>query len=407
MNKQPTQIIVIGAGYAGLLAAVRLYGKTRRQNVSITLVNAADHFIERMRLHQFAANQDIPQRPIADILRGTRINFVAGFVSEIDTPRREIVVKTSAGEQRMHYDNLVYALGSTIDRNSVPGVREYAYTLTPNGEMSAFALRDALLNTPSGKIVICGGGATGIEAAAEFAEAYPNAQVRLVTRGEFGMFLGKGVAKYMRNSLTRLGVTIQDRTTIAELQSNHILTTSGESISYDVCLWTGGFTVPSLARESGLTVNETGQILIDPFMRSISHPEIYAIGDAAHPREKPGVRMRMSAFTAAVSAAHGADCLAAHIKGQMPKPFSFAYMGQGIALGRHNAIGFNNYPADKPNMPYFTGWLGVQIREFFVRFLASGAIYERRIPGFFMWIGKNRYSSQHKSQRRTQVSKTT
>ena len=56
------------------------------------------------------------------------------------------------------------------------------------------------------------------------------------------------------------------------------------------------------------SVNERGQIVIDPYMRSISHPDIYALGDAAYPLEAPGVAVRMAAFTAAVMGAHGADC---------------------------------------------------------------------------------------------------
>ena len=118
-------------------------------------------------------------------------------------------------------------------------------------------------------------------------------------------------------------------------------------------------------------MNERNQIVVDPFLRSISHPEIYAIGDAAHPREDPGAPVRMSAVTATIMGAHGADCLSAVLRGKSPRPFSFAYLGQGIALGRHNAIGFNNYPDDKPIPPYFTGWLGYQFREGFVRFLRT------------------------------------
>ena len=59
MTQKNTEVIVIGAGYAGLLATVRLAGKTRRDNVNITLVNASDVFVERLRLHQVAANRDI------------------------------------------------------------------------------------------------------------------------------------------------------------------------------------------------------------------------------------------------------------------------------------------------------------------------------------------------------------
>jgi NADH dehydrogenase FAD-containing subunit len=160
-----------------------------------------------------------------------------------------------------------------------------------------------------------------------------------------------------------------------------------------VCLWAGGFTAPPLAREAGLAVNERGQIAIDPFMHSISHPEIYALGDAAHPLEPPGVQVRMAAFTAAVMGAHGADCLSAALRGKQPKPFSFAYAGQAIALGRRDAIGFNTYPDDRPRRPYFTGKLGYEIREFFVRLLADLPNIERRWPGSFLWLGKRRYAA--------------
>jgi NADH dehydrogenase FAD-containing subunit len=73
MSTQPKHVVVIGAGYAGLLATKRLARKVRRevrresrnQNVAITLVNASDVFVERLRLHQLAANQPVRQRPIA------------------------------------------------------------------------------------------------------------------------------------------------------------------------------------------------------------------------------------------------------------------------------------------------------------------------------------------------------
>ena len=150
-----------------------------------------------------------------------------------------------------------------------------------------------------------------------------------------------------------------------------------------------------LAREAGLAVNERNQIVVDPFLRSISHPEIYAIGDAAHPRENPGVPVvRMSAVTATIMGAHGADCLSAVLRGETPRPLSFAYLGQGIALGRHNAIGFNNYPDDKPYPPYFTGWLGYLIREGFVRLLAIAVQH-----GAIVWPGKRRYESAQRRQK--------
>src|SRR5438067_227237 len=142
-----TEVVIIGAGYAGMLATVRLAGKLGRRRhdpVSITLVNASDVFVERLRLHEFAAHHPLKRRPIADILRGTGVNFVRGNVTRIDTAHHVLAVQTETGTQHLHYDKLLYALGSTTDRDSVPGVRDYAYTLTPTGPLSAAALRERL-----------------------------------------------------------------------------------------------------------------------------------------------------------------------------------------------------------------------------------------------------------------------
>jgi hypothetical protein len=116
---------------------------------------------------------------------------------------------------------------------------------------------------------VCGGGATGIEAAAEFAAAYPGLQVRLVTQGLFASGFGTKIAAYMRQSLAHLGVTIQDHTTVTQVRAAEALTADGATLPFDVCLWTGGFSLARLAREAGLAVNERGQILIDPYSSGV------------------------------------------------------------------------------------------------------------------------------------------
>src|SRR5689334_6958874 len=123
-----------------MMAAIRLAHKAKRTETKITLVNGTDQFVERVRLHQFAANQTFKERSIPNTLRGTGIQFVQGQVTAIHPDQRCVTVQTQTGGQDISYDYLVYALGSTIDRDSVPGVRDYAYLLTPSGEMSAAAL---------------------------------------------------------------------------------------------------------------------------------------------------------------------------------------------------------------------------------------------------------------------------
>src|SRR2546421_5087465 len=393
-----TRILVIGAGYAGLLFPMLLTGKVARQNVQIGLVNDSDTFTDRPRLPQFATNQVIQWRSIPQMLRRTHVQFLQGRVTSIDPAHHEIVVVDQQHTQHVEYDYLVYALGSVTDRQTVPGVAQYAYTLTARGPLSAAALRETLpsIEARGGQIVVSGGGATGIETAAEVASTYPHIKVRLVTREPLALFLGKSVASSIRRSLQRLGVEIIDQTSVTAVRAHSVVIDQGSELACDLCIWTGGFVAPPLAREAGLAVDERNQIVVDPFLRSISHPEIYAIGDAAHPREVPGAPVRMSAVTATIMGAHGADCLSAVLRGKAPRPLSFAYLGQGIALGRGNAIGFNNYPDDKPRPPYFTGWLGYQIREGFVRYLATAT----QRPGIFVWLGKRRYE---RAQRRQQA----
>jgi NADH dehydrogenase FAD-containing subunit len=399
-TKPSPRILVIGAGYAGLLFTMRLAGKVARQQVQIALVNESDTFTERPRLHQFATNQAVQWRSLPQMLRRTSVQFIQGRVTSIDPAHHEIVLMHQQQTQHLAYDYLVYALGSETDRKTVPGVAEYAYTLTASGPLSAAALRDTLpsIEARGGQIVVAGGGATGIETAAEVASAYPHIKVRLVTREPLALFLGKSVASSIRRSLQRLGIEIIDQVGVTAVHAQSVITNQGSELACDLCIWTGGFVAPPLAKEAGLAVNERNQIVVDPFLRSISHPEIYAIGDAASPREDPGVRVRMSAVTATIMGAHGADSLSAVLQGKAPRPFSFAYLGQGIALGRHNAIGFNNYPDDKPRPPYFTGWLGYHIREAFVRYLAAAPRLERRWPGLFVWPGKRRYETAQRQQ---------
>src|SRR5436853_7409316 len=80
-----TRILVIGAGYAGLLFTMRLAGKVARQHVQIALVNESDTFTERPRLHQFATNQEVQWRSLPQMLRRTNVQFIQARVTSIDT----------------------------------------------------------------------------------------------------------------------------------------------------------------------------------------------------------------------------------------------------------------------------------------------------------------------------------
>lgn len=402
MTHTSTRILVLGAGIAGLLFTLRLAGKVARQDVLITLINESDTFTERPRLHEFATNQPVLWRSLPQILHKTQVQFLQGRVTALSPSQHRITVQVEQEQHELTYDYLVYALGSLTDRQSVPGVAEYAYSLQARGPFSASTLRETLpaIQARGGQVVVCGAGATGIETAAQVASVYPQIKVSLVTRGELALSWDRSVADAIRQRLMSLGVEIVDQSKVRAVRAHSVVLDQERELECSLCIWTGGFVAPPLAREAGLAVNERNQILVDPFLRSVSHQEIYAIGDAALPVENPGVaHVRMSAFTAGIMGAHGADCLSAILTGSTPTPLSFAYLAQAIALGRDHAIFFPLSPDDRPRPPSVTGWLGSLIREAAVRFVIASMLVQRRFPGVFAWSGKERYDQAQRRLR--------
>ena len=402
MTQPSTRILVLGAGIAGLLFTLRLSGKVARSSVQITLVDEADTFTVRPRLHEFATNQRIFSRPFSQILRKTQVQFLQGRVTSLDPSQHRVTVQDQQ-QHELTYDYLVYALGSMTDRQNVPGVAEYAYSLSARGPFSASALRERLpeIEARGGQVVVCGGGATGIETAAQVASVYPQIKVSLVTRGSLASSWNKSVADQIRQRLVSLGVEIIEQSTVSAVRAQSVVLEGGRELACDLCIWTTGFVVSLLAREAGLAVNERGQILVDPFLRSVSHPQIYAIGDAASPVEDPGVsHVRMSAYTASIMGAHGADCVSAMLVGKTPKPLSFAYLAQAIALGQRHALFLTLSPDDQARPPYITGRLGAFTRELFISFVVAATLAQQRFPGLFVWLGKRRYEQ---AQRRKQA----
>jgi NADH dehydrogenase FAD-containing subunit len=245
---------------------------------------------------------------------------------------------------------------------------------------------------------VVGGGATGIEAATQVKGSYPYSEVSIVTQGEAGAFKGARVQQHIREALSEQAIVVYEHTRVNRVEGDGVVLESGR-IPADIMIWAGGFVAPPLAREAGLRVNAQNQVWVDPYLRSLSHPNIYAVGDAADPVEEPGVPMRMSLFTALVSGAQAAENIAAEIKGQTPRPLSFVWYGQGIALGPRDAVGFGTYPADVAWPLIFRGPLAVKIRDFFVWSLGAVLELERRFPGSFYWTGKGRYTQQKRRQK--------
>jgi NADH dehydrogenase FAD-containing subunit len=383
-----TRIVIVGAGYGGMMAALRLAGRNKHQPLEIILINAEEMFVERLRLHEYAARGESILHPIRHLLRDTNVQFIRGWVTALDAEKRQVVVDQT---QYIDYDYLIYALGSAVEQESVPGIREYAEVLNPRGGADQLRARLGALSQDEGRVLVVGGGATGIEGAAEIKALNPHWQVSIVTAGEFGTFKGQRVQKHLRQAMSAQDISVYEHKRVTEVREKHLVLDDGTQMPFDLCLWAGGFTAPLLAREAGLQVNKHGQILLDPYLRSLSHPEIYAIGDAGIPLHHTGAPYRMSTFVALVMGARVADNLTLLLRAKPQRPLGFSTYGQAIALGPRDAVGFATFPSDQTIGPIYRGMFAVRFREFFVRLQITFLELERRFPGFFFTVGRGRY----------------
>ncbi len=164
-------------------------------------------------------------------------------------------------------------------------------------------------------MVVVGGGLTGLEAATEIAEARPDLDVALAARGGLGDWLSPKGRRHLRKVFDKLGITVHEHAAVTGVEADRVTTADGEPIPAAVTVWTTGFAVHPIAKATTLEVTGTGQIVVDETMRSVSHPDVYAIGDAAMamgPGDKP---LRMSCASGVPAAWQAADAIAARLTG--------------------------------------------------------------------------------------------
>ncbi len=354
-------VVVLGAGYAGMAAAVQLAARTaRRKDIRVTLVNAQDRFTERMRLHMVATGQRLAEPSIPGLLEGTGAHFVRGWVTAADTGARTVRIDD---DRVLPYDTLVYGLGAVADTVTVPGVEDHAYTLNSAQDAELLADRLARLgNGGNGTVVVAGSGLTGVESAAEIAERHPELNVVLLGRTEPGAAMNPKARAYMRAALDRLGVQVRVGVEVAKVLPAAVELADGESIAADAVLWTSGTRVSPPAAAAGLAVDERGRIVTDATLRSVSHPEVYAIGDAAAIRQGYGV-MHGTCQGGMPTGVHAAVSIVRELEGKRPKPFRFGYYHTPVSLGRHDAVVQFTRPDDSPRRICLTGRTAARYKE--------------------------------------------
>lgn len=353
-------VVIVGAGYAGLTAALRL-SRRAGPSTSITLLNPSGTFVERIRLHEDAAGRGPTRHRIAKWLTGTRVKFVERRVDRIDTANREVI----AGDERFPYDALMLATGSMTD-TTLPGVAQHALTVERFHELPK-----------TGSVVIVGGGLTAIELATELKEASPAREVTLVSRGGFMTEFSDLAQKYTRDVLQRLGVVCHENTAVNRVEANALHTATGV-IRFNVCLWAAGFRASPLPEGLHLPLNAQGRLKVDAFQRAAS--DVWVIGDAAEVDGRYPVPMGCKA--AAPAAASAVDNVLRVHRGEALQPFDYFAAAYCVSLGRRE--GFVQFARDDGALKakVITGRTGAFIKELICRFTI-----------WSMWLEKNGLSN--------------
>ncbi|WP_437950235.1 FAD-dependent oxidoreductase [Sorangium sp. So ce296] len=380
------RVVVIGGGYAGVAAALRIAGKAarRRVPVSVALVNPSPLFVERIRLHELAAGKAPRRIELARLLGARGIELVLGRARTIDAAARAVEVELGGGgdagaeTRRLGYDALVYAPGSGAAQEIVPGGGEHALSVADAA--SARALHERLRAAPpGGRVVVVGGGLTAIETAAEIAEAFPALRVALATRGRVGEGLSVGGRAYVGRALRELGVALHEGVRAVAVDASGLAVAAeaggvapgagaAERLAADIVVLAAGFRPAALAESSGLATVAGGRLAVDRWLRAPAHPEIWGAGDAAAVLDGDGAPLRMGCATAMPQAAYAADSVVAALAGDAPPPpFRFAFFIQCISLGRRRGLIQRVDPRDRPLDRVITGRLGAWMKELVCR----------------------------------------
>jgi NADH dehydrogenase len=292
----PTQIVIAGAGYAGLHIALRL-------TLPATLVDQHSYhqvITELPRVATGTRPPDAVRLPVERLL-GEHVSFVQARLTGLNVTARRLL--TSAGE--IPYTRLVLALGSRPNDFAIPGLVEHTIPLYSVDDaervwQAAQATVAAAAVEPDPQqrrrlvtVVVGGGGATGVELAGELAEALPELardrglpsdlpQVVLLDAGP-SILAGSspGLVERARHILDQLGVDVRTSARITEANADGLRLATGQVVQGGLFVWAGGVKAPELVAHSGLPTGHNGRLKVDHYLRVLDHPTLFAAGDAA------------------------------------------------------------------------------------------------------------------------------
>jgi NADH:ubiquinone reductase (H+-translocating) len=344
----------------------------------VVLVDSDDAWQERTRWHQVAAGETVRSRSRARIFRGTRVETVTGTVTSIDLDGRTLTFG-DRGREPLAFDRLVYAAGSTSNAAVIPGASAHAHTLDTPETSRRIAV--AIAERPDSRVLVVGGGLTGIQTAAQIARRHPKAHVTLVSSGVIGDELPGAAQERVAQALAGGGVEIVEKCRVEIIERGHVRWADGQ-MAADLIVWTAGFVPSPLAAQAGLAVTGTGQVAVDTALRSVSHPFVFAAGDGA---AVPRASSAYGAYAATATGATAGMNAGRDLAGRPVKPLSMGYSFLATSLGPGHAVVQLLHPDGTPRRQMLTGKPANALKEAVEHYVTFGVTAERTVPGVYRW----------------------
>lgn len=371
MNNPP-HIVIVGGGIAGLLLATELGNKLGRSGqAQITLIDKSTTHIWKPMLHTIAAGtRDIQQQQVIYLahardhcftyqpgeMEGLERNARAIKLAKLKSPSGHDVM----GPRSIQYDVLILALGSRANDFGTPGVLEHCHFIDSQAQAEAFneALRIRVFQSVVGNtqlnVSIVGGGATGVELAAELsrllelAASYGDASVRsrlnLTLYESASRILAAfptAVSESSEAQLRRIGFTVKTGTRVTAAEPDGLKLGDGSKQAADLMVWAAGVKAPNfLGHLDGITANQSNQISIRPTLQAVDEENIFALGDCStltlDGSERP---LAPTAQVATQQAKFLAKHLPGWLNGSKLPDFVFHDFGALVSLSDYNAFG--------------------------------------------------------------------
>lgn len=378
------RVVIVGGGYAGVMVANRLLSSLtlpEKNDIHVSVVNARERFVERIRLHELVAGTRTDVSLPMDGILHPDAHLIVGSASMIDRARNLLHVDTASGPQELAYDELVLAVGSR-GADQVPGAVEHA-VFVADPERAVLAAAAVAAVSPGGEVVVVGGGPTGVETASEIAATNPLVRVSLLTGSGLLPGFGQRARRAVRSELRRAGITLIENERVREVREGELEYVSGRSSPFDACVWAAAFEVPDLAKTSGLTVDTLGRLRVNEDLTSLDAANIVGAGDCVVLPAANGAHLRMGCAVALPLGGHAAETVLHHLRSTPSAPASVGFLVQCLSLGRKRGVIQFVHADDSPRGLHLSGRLGAWFKEFICRMTLSGPAEERIRPGAY------------------------